>query len=350
VGSRGGGRASERGGRPAAVSASEISKVLPLVKRALKVLSEREVAPQLGLMKSTLLQLDSTFSEREYGASSFRDFMEKVAQTGAVVLKNAGRSMMVESREEGAEAENGSSQPEPMRAEREAAPPPARRGGHTPRGAAQRVETVERYLSDPPASDEDDEDSMPVSPMTMQDGIRAVQQVFTQASPAPRWPMYVRQAKQFLKTGIEGFDERKYGFASAVDLLRAAGKEGVLRLERDRHGAVRVFPGAKLTGMPAAVAGDAPVEVEVEEVTQGMASAEPVEEQPIMDAETVEPTAVIDADATPARKGARKRKAAAPRAKTAKGEKGEKGETSEKAAKPRARKATRAKSEAADQN
>ena len=52
--------------------------------RALKVLSEREVTPQLGLLKSTLLQLDSTFSEREYGAGSFRDFMEKVAQTGAV--------------------------------------------------------------------------------------------------------------------------------------------------------------------------------------------------------------------------------------------------------------------------
>ena len=34
-------------------------------KRALKVLSEREVTPQLGLLKSTLLQLDSTFSERE---------------------------------------------------------------------------------------------------------------------------------------------------------------------------------------------------------------------------------------------------------------------------------------------
>src|SRR5205814_5531828 len=68
----------------------------PLVKRALKVLSEREVAPQLGLLKSTLLQLDSTCSEREYGAGSFRDFMEKGAQTGAVELKHAGRSMLVE--------------------------------------------------------------------------------------------------------------------------------------------------------------------------------------------------------------------------------------------------------------
>src|SRR3954466_3428336 len=103
VGSRGGGRTSERGGKAsgASAAASDMSKVLPLVKRALKVLSEREVAPQLGLLKSTLLQLDSTFSEREYGASSFRDFMEKVEKTGAVTLKNAGRSMMVESREDG---------------------------------------------------------------------------------------------------------------------------------------------------------------------------------------------------------------------------------------------------------
>ena len=97
VGSRG--RPAERGGRPAATS--DIAKALPIVKRALKVLSEREVTPQLGLLKSTLLQLDSTFSEREYGAGSFRDFMEKVAQTGAVTLKHAGRSMLVEPREEG---------------------------------------------------------------------------------------------------------------------------------------------------------------------------------------------------------------------------------------------------------
>ena len=247
---RGSGRSSERGGRPAAASASDISKALPLVKRALKVLSEREVAPQLGLLKSTLLQLDSTFSEREYGASSFRDFMEKVAQTGAVTLKNAGRSMMVESRDDGADATTVVATPhhEPEHA---APPPRGRRGGRAraaPDHRRDRPSSAARALSDAPASDEDDEESMPASPMTMQDGIRAVQQAFTQASPAPRWPMYVRQAKQFLKTGIEGFDERKYGFASVVDLLRAAGKEGVLRLERDRHGAVRVFPGREADG------------------------------------------------------------------------------------------------------
>src|SRR5689334_2981383 len=89
----------DRGGRP--IGSSDISKALPLVLRALKVLTAREVTPQLGLLKSTLLQLDSTFSEREFGASSFRDFMEKVAQAGAVTLKHAGRSMLVEPRDGG---------------------------------------------------------------------------------------------------------------------------------------------------------------------------------------------------------------------------------------------------------
>src|SRR5262245_20136184 len=214
---RSGGRSADRGGRP--VGTSDMSKALPLVKRALKVLSEREVSPQLGLLKSTLLQLDSTFSEREYGVSSFRDFMEKIAQTGAVTLKHAGRSMMVESREDGA-------------ADIEVVAD----GGERP--------VNESKPSHSAGVNGDDEDEpMPASTISMQDGIRAVQEAVSQATPPPRWPMYVRQAKQFLRNAIDGFDERKYGFVSVVDLLRAAGKEGVLRIERDRQGAVRVFPG-----------------------------------------------------------------------------------------------------------
>src|SRR5213076_3543304 len=100
VGSSRGPRTGERGAKPMS-GTSAITQALPLVKRALKVLSEREVTPQLGLLKSTLLQLDSTFSERDYGASSFRDFMEKVAHTGAVMLRQAGRSLLVEPRETG---------------------------------------------------------------------------------------------------------------------------------------------------------------------------------------------------------------------------------------------------------
>ena len=66
------------------------------MRRALKVLTDREVSPQLGLLKSTLLQLDSTFSERTYGAGSFRDFAQKLASAGHVTLREAGRNVLVE--------------------------------------------------------------------------------------------------------------------------------------------------------------------------------------------------------------------------------------------------------------
>jgi hypothetical protein len=86
--------------------------------------------------------------------------------------------------------------------------------------------------------------------------------------------MYVRQARQFLRTAIEGFDERRYGFASVVDLLRAAGKENVFRIERDRQGAVRVFPGTNLVpkasapmdGLPVSIDEDVDVEVPAEQI------------------------------------------------------------------------------------
>ena len=286
-------RAAGRGSRPAA-GTSPVSKALPLIGRALKVLSDREVTPQLGLLKSTLLQLDSTFSEREYGAGSFRDFMQKVAESGAVTLRESGRNVLVEAREKGI----GEESPAPAPAE------PVRSG---------RL---------PPSPDRDEEEALPASPMTMQDGIRAVQTAFSGPTP-PRWPMYVRQAKQFLRTAIEGFDEKNYGFASVVDLLRAAGKEGVLRVERDRQGAVRVFAGPKLT-TPSAP----PVDVE------------PVADLPIVDAEpVVEAVAEATLVDTPA-KPARRRKTAKPKA--------DADAARPKRAGTRARKTVRVKTEAAD--
>src|SRR5215510_11351436 len=78
------------------MASAPLQQAVPIVRRALKILADREVSPQTGLLKSTLLQLDSTFSERTYGASSFLDFAEKLAQAGVVTLKHAGRSVMVE--------------------------------------------------------------------------------------------------------------------------------------------------------------------------------------------------------------------------------------------------------------
>src|SRR5207253_6356000 len=99
-------------GRPTPPPAAlPIAQAFPLVRRAVKILADREVTPQTGLLKSTLLQLDSTFSERNYGGSSFLDFVEKLAQAGLVQLKHAGRSVMVELNErfdDGGGAQTGS--------------------------------------------------------------------------------------------------------------------------------------------------------------------------------------------------------------------------------------------------
>jgi len=271
------GRQQERGGKPAGGGTSQVSAALPLVLRALKVLSEREVTPQLGLLKSTLLQLDSTFSERNYGPGSFRDFMEKVAQAGAVELKHAGRSMLVE-------AVEGSAAAAAAAAETAGAAP------HSPES----VEPAAAATSGAPLpldveADTDDEDeAMPASPMSMQEGIRAVQHAFAHAHNV-RWPMYVRQARQFLRTAIEGFDERRYGFASVVDLLRAAGKENILRIERDRQGAVRVFPGLNLLSRPRAVDIEGlPADVDADESEPGNEAVpvtEVVDDLPIVEAQ-----------------------------------------------------------------
>jgi len=73
----------------------ELGLAMPLVDRALQVLERREVRPQLGLLKSTMLQLDSTFSEKAYGAGSFTDFVEKLQKADLVdVTGGEGRYMI----------------------------------------------------------------------------------------------------------------------------------------------------------------------------------------------------------------------------------------------------------------
>src|SRR5205807_3973120 len=75
--------------------ALDLAQSMPLVERALGVLERREVRPQLGLLKSTMLQLDSTFNEKAYGASSFTDFVEKLQKADFVeVTGGEGRYMI----------------------------------------------------------------------------------------------------------------------------------------------------------------------------------------------------------------------------------------------------------------
>jgi len=73
----------------------DLHQAMPLVERALQVLERREVRPQLGLLKSTMLQLDSSFSERAYGAGSFTDFIERLRKNDMIhVTGGEGRYMI----------------------------------------------------------------------------------------------------------------------------------------------------------------------------------------------------------------------------------------------------------------
>jgi hypothetical protein len=71
---------------------------MPLVERALQVLERRAVQPQLGLLKSTMLQLDPAFSERAYGANSFSDFIDKLKKAEFVNVSGSGGRYIIERR------------------------------------------------------------------------------------------------------------------------------------------------------------------------------------------------------------------------------------------------------------
>ena len=265
-------KSSVKGGHTVTAAASSpIAQAFTIVRRALKILADREVSPQTGLLKSTLLQLDSTFSERNYGASSFLDFVEKLAHASLVQLKHAGRSVMVELNDSfheadgaapksGAATEEGAHEAEPTAAAQIVKPAhdrPAHEAGAG--GAPSATEVI--HATEPAA-----------------DGVKLVGRILGAAANA-RWPMYLRNVKQIVRAADAGFDERRYGFAGLMDLLRACQRDGIVRLERDRRGGLRVFQGQALqrSAMPVTPV-DAPESYPIEAVAD-----EPVEARFAMD-------------------------------------------------------------------
>ncbi len=225
IGRRG---SSSRGG-----ASKDVKDAMPLVKRALKVLADREVMPQLGVLKSTLLQLDSTFSEREFGVSTFRDFVQKLERAQFVTLRGDDRSRLVELRD-GVEVPDYVPTPAPIavtpapRATPATAPAPAATEGVP-------ADTTAAAPVDPAVSGQ------------QADGYAIVRDIFLRPGIVSRWPLYVRQAKQIIRAANEAFDERRHGFNGIVDALRYAQREGLFRLDRDRQGVIRVYPGTLLT-------------------------------------------------------------------------------------------------------
>ena len=76
----------------------EISAALPLVERSLQTLERRGVQAQLGLLKSTMMQLDPTFHERGFGSSSFSDFIDKLAKAELIDVHGTGGKLTIERR------------------------------------------------------------------------------------------------------------------------------------------------------------------------------------------------------------------------------------------------------------
>jgi uncharacterized protein (TIGR00288 family) len=169
--------------------ALDLAQSMPLVERALGVLERREVRPQLGLLKSTMLQLDSTFNEKAYGAGSFTDFVEKLQKADFVeVTGGEGRYMI--------RMKGGGSAPE--------------KPGRKPEEAIPLLRDV-----------------LEIHRIEMDSG-----------STADELAEWVRQERP-------NFDWREYGFQEFSELLNYAQDKGLVRNQVDEEKGLIVYLGAE---------------------------------------------------------------------------------------------------------
>lgn len=207
-----------------------LATALPNIERALEILAEREVSPQLGLLKSTLLQLDPTFSERDFGASSFLEFIQKLRKAGLVEMRRTDRGYLVEALEaEGSRETTGEAAEGVVEAESTPA---------APEGAAGESPASSASLEATPAAPAPA--ALPLA--TPEESLAALQKALpAYFEKAPNRPLYLRQIRQILRAAGNSLDERS-GFRGVLDILHQAQREGWLRLHRDRKGVWRVFP------------------------------------------------------------------------------------------------------------
>ena len=175
----------ERGQRPAPL---DLGQAMPLVERALQVLERRAVQPQLGLLKSTMLQLDPAFSERAYGAGSFSDFVDKLKKADFINVSGSGGRYIIE-----------------------------RRGGHIPEKAAPKPEEALPMLRD----------MLETHRMELEEGATA------------------EELEQWMQSEHPDFDLAKFGFQQFSEFLNYAQDKTVVRTEPDEERGLIVHLGAE---------------------------------------------------------------------------------------------------------
>jgi uncharacterized LabA/DUF88 family protein len=214
-----------------------LASAMPNIQRALKILAEREVAPQLGLLKSTLLQLDATFTERDYGAGTFLEFIRKLEKENLVQARKTDRGYLVETVETEIAKEPAAKEPLP----KEAAPSEP---------APEVAEPVSEIAPEWSAPAEAPAPAPPPAPKPAPEPSLSAEETFallkralsTLLEKGSSRPIYMRQVRQAMRLADPRFDERLAGFRGLLDLLHQAQREGWLRLHRDRKGVWRVFP------------------------------------------------------------------------------------------------------------
>ncbi len=175
----------ERGPRPAPL---DLSQAFPLVERALQVLERRAVQPQLGLLKSTMLQLDAAFSERAYGAGSFSDFVDRLKKAEFINVTGSGGRYVIE-----------------------------RRGGHMPERAAPKPEEALPLLRD----------VLETHRMELENGAG------------------VDELEQWVSEENPNFSLAKYGFQQFSEFLNYAQDKTVVRTDPDEERGLIVHLGAE---------------------------------------------------------------------------------------------------------
>jgi uncharacterized protein (TIGR00288 family) len=213
-----------------------LSEALPNIQRALAVLAERGVSAQLGLLKSTLLQLDSTFTERDYGVSTFLDFMQKMEETGLLRLRKIDRGYLVETATKPAELLAAAP------AEAAAPEPPAETlaeglsaEGLSMEAGADGEEPIAEGAAEEAAAP-------PAAIMSKDQALETLRRAIeAESEKSPNRPLYLRHVRHGLRAVDKDFDERRAGFERITDLLHAAQRDGWLSLQRDRKGVLRMF-------------------------------------------------------------------------------------------------------------